>query len=537
MPAKSKQQQKFFGVVRAMQKGDIPKKGEAGEVADDMQKTDVKKMASTKHKGLPRKVKKESISITTLKEMVKEEFTKIIKEAKSVDKIKKDLIKTIDALKKNFPLYKAAKESGDEKKYDKYKKIALKLTKVKKNLETEMDKALGTLHADAELELEGKLKEAAYIDIEHALKTIKKYNATDHLYSTSESSALKFLAQDILKDLGFNTSPKNITAAADHLQNSAEEETRMIPEDPALVKELYPLMEGKLNEATALYKKGDEVQYQLDKGSPQALKPSSGKISKVQKVGNYYQYTIMDGGPVPVWEIEILGTSTFDKTKDSMDSFFKSGKYYKEDKVNESVMSDIDIIRQESESLEQFIRNFYQSYGDKLKPSTKVAKWLKGLWDMGQEVDRKPAMDKVFQEGKLTEAPLPKEKDLSIINAARAKAALRQIKTGKRDDGMGKFTARLFGVTPSGEVHQITDPKDLNMYKKFGLAESKLNEAPMDDRFMKEWEESTNAFINHIKHELSSAEGADKSVLKKMLQNLNTVAGYPKLMGRIVGLK
>jgi hypothetical protein len=57
MPAKSKQQQKFFGVVRAMQKGDIPKKGEAGEVADDMKQKDVKDMAKTKHKGLPRKVK------------------------------------------------------------------------------------------------------------------------------------------------------------------------------------------------------------------------------------------------------------------------------------------------------------------------------------------------------------------------------------------------------------------------------------------------------------------------------------------------
>ena len=61
MPAKSKQQQKFFGVVRAMQKGDIPKKGEAGDVADDMKKTDVEKIASTKHKGLPKKVKKEDI--------------------------------------------------------------------------------------------------------------------------------------------------------------------------------------------------------------------------------------------------------------------------------------------------------------------------------------------------------------------------------------------------------------------------------------------------------------------------------------------
>ena len=56
-----------------------------------------------------------------------------------------------------------------------------------------------------------------------------------------------------------------------------------------------------------------------------------------------------------------------------------------------------------------------------------------------------------------------------------------------------------------------------------------------DDRFAKEYEKSTKAFINHIKHELKTAEGSDKSVLKKMLQNLQTVAGYPKLMARIVG--
>ncbi len=59
MPAKSKQQQRFFGIVRSMQKGEIPKKGEAGEVADDMKKKDVKDFASTKHKGLPKKIKRE----------------------------------------------------------------------------------------------------------------------------------------------------------------------------------------------------------------------------------------------------------------------------------------------------------------------------------------------------------------------------------------------------------------------------------------------------------------------------------------------
>ncbi len=59
MPAKSKQQQRFFGVVKAMQSGDIPKKGEAGEVASDMSKKEVDKYAGTKHKNLPKKVKRE----------------------------------------------------------------------------------------------------------------------------------------------------------------------------------------------------------------------------------------------------------------------------------------------------------------------------------------------------------------------------------------------------------------------------------------------------------------------------------------------
>ena len=64
--------------------------------------------------------------------------------------------------------------------------------------------------------------------------------------------------------------------------------------------------EGKLTE-NKKYKKGQTVQYQLDKGSPKALKPSTGTISKVKKVGTSFQYTIQDGGPVPVWGAEIIG--------------------------------------------------------------------------------------------------------------------------------------------------------------------------------------------------------------------------------------
>jgi hypothetical protein len=158
MPAKSKQQQKFFGVVKSMQAGDTPKKGEAGKVAKDMSKKDVDKYASTKHKGLPKKVKQETMKMSRLKEIIREEFFKALEEAKmtpaKVQKVQRDLVKTIDALKKNFPMYKAAKESGDEKKLNKHRDIALKLTKKKKDLEKQMDAALGGLYQDAKLELE-----------------------------------------------------------------------------------------------------------------------------------------------------------------------------------------------------------------------------------------------------------------------------------------------------------------------------------------------------------------------------------------------
>ena len=56
MPAVSKKQQKFFGIVRAIQKGEMaPTTPETAKAAEDMKKGDVKKFASTKHKGLPEK--------------------------------------------------------------------------------------------------------------------------------------------------------------------------------------------------------------------------------------------------------------------------------------------------------------------------------------------------------------------------------------------------------------------------------------------------------------------------------------------------
>ena len=60
MPAVSKKQQRFFGIVRAIQKGEMaPTTPETAKAAADMKKSDVKDFASTKHKGLPEKKKVE----------------------------------------------------------------------------------------------------------------------------------------------------------------------------------------------------------------------------------------------------------------------------------------------------------------------------------------------------------------------------------------------------------------------------------------------------------------------------------------------
>jgi hypothetical protein len=57
--AVSKKQQRFFGMVRAAQKGEGAASPEVAQVAADISKKDAKDFASTKHKGLPEKKKVE----------------------------------------------------------------------------------------------------------------------------------------------------------------------------------------------------------------------------------------------------------------------------------------------------------------------------------------------------------------------------------------------------------------------------------------------------------------------------------------------
>ena len=109
MPALSKKQQKFFGIVRAIQKGEqAPTTPETAKAAEDMKKTDVKKFASTKHKGLPeKKVTTEELKLN--RKISFPEMQKRIRDAKERAREKK---------KESDRLYSDTKKHG-VKFYDK----------------------------------------------------------------------------------------------------------------------------------------------------------------------------------------------------------------------------------------------------------------------------------------------------------------------------------------------------------------------------------------------------------------------------------
>ena len=118
MPALSKKQQRFFGIVRAIQKGEqAPTTPETAKAARDMKKGDVKDFASTKHKGLPeKKVKKEETNY------------------KSRDKIMKKANPLHKHLYKNLLKKDTSGDVNEENKYDRYDSEKKKFAKTDKRM-------------------------------------------------------------------------------------------------------------------------------------------------------------------------------------------------------------------------------------------------------------------------------------------------------------------------------------------------------------------------------------------------------------------
>ena len=121
--AVSKKQQRFFGMVRAAQKGEGAASPEVAKVAGEISKKDAKDFAKTKHKGLPEKKKiKEGLSTKDAKKLNKASALSYSNNPKDQDRARarqvdvdyKDLLRQINARKKpNKPAVSKMKEQNE----------------------------------------------------------------------------------------------------------------------------------------------------------------------------------------------------------------------------------------------------------------------------------------------------------------------------------------------------------------------------------------------------------------------------------------
>lgn len=183
MPAFSQQQQKLMGLALAYKRGDVPDSKVSPKIkklADEMTEKELEKYASTKHKGLPKKVsetdKSKKISREELNKLVADAVEEVMKERFSVKKLtpeqKKQYVEAISNYK-NYEnlIYRSNKlpqavaeiksmvefasknmieESGDwfdgistsrnskqlKESFKEFEKLSEKITKLQRNLES-----------------------------------------------------------------------------------------------------------------------------------------------------------------------------------------------------------------------------------------------------------------------------------------------------------------------------------------------------------------------------------------------------------------
>ena len=153
MPAVSKAQQRFMGMVHAADKGEEPASPEVAKVAASMDDKSAKDFASTKHKGLPNKVREI-----------------IVREARGVKTIHTEYSKVLDAMETHLNQYKKTKGTPEEAKHIEALK---KLTVLKKKLQSELDAKVSGLYKDAELK--GEIDEMGSGDI-HFKRVMEFYH-------------------------------------------------------------------------------------------------------------------------------------------------------------------------------------------------------------------------------------------------------------------------------------------------------------------------------------------------------------------------
>jgi len=100
------------------------------------------------------------------------------------------------------------------------------------------------------------------------------------------------------------------------------------------------------------------------------------------------------------------------------------------------------------------------------KLSTKQKKEVHKLAIKGKLIKQSPFKESVNERN-------------TSVNKRRAGAELKQKLKGKRSDGMGKYTATIYGLDSKGKRVELKSLNDLNKYSKFELDES-INEGKVD---------------------------------------------------------
>jgi hypothetical protein len=90
MPALSQQQQKIMGLALAYKKGKVPASKVSKSVKDlasSMSKAELEKYASTKHKGLPKKVGENKLPVSELHKMIQDAIAEVMAERFSTKRL------------------------------------------------------------------------------------------------------------------------------------------------------------------------------------------------------------------------------------------------------------------------------------------------------------------------------------------------------------------------------------------------------------------------------------------------------------------
>ena len=164
------------------------------------------------------------------------------------------------------------------------------------------------------------------------------------------------------------------------------------------------------------------------------------------------------------------------------------------------------------------------------KLSTKQKKEVHKLAIKGKLIKQSPFKESVNESG-------------ASINKRRAGAELKQKLKGKRSDGMGKYTATIYGLDSKGKRVELKSLNDLNKYSKFEIDES-VNESTSKEamgiagftgtrgnavqKFIDDYNLDARKLFNFVK----------KGKLKDRMEFVSAIAGKPgnKFQGKMVGM-